>query len=134
MIRFLQIEAETDKMSRKVLIVDDVLFVRKTIADIFIKKGFHVVGEASNARDALKMYKEFKPDLVTMDVVMPGRSGIDATKDIIALDKEARVIIISAMEHENLVMDAINAGARDYIIKPFKESEILKSVDKIFGK
>lgn len=134
MIRFLQTEAETDNMSRKVLIVDDVLFVRKTIADIFIKKGFQVVGEASNARDALKLYKEFKPDLVTMDVVMPGRSGIDATKDIVALDKEARIIIVSAMEHENLVMDAINAGARDYIVKPFKESEILKSVDKIFGK
>src|SRR3954469_22070486 len=106
-------------MARTVLIVDDIAFVRKTLREIFTQAHYEVIGEAADGAEAIEMYAQHAPDLVTMDIVMPKMSGIEATKKIIRMKKEARIIIISAMGQENLVMEAINVGARDYIIKPF---------------
>jgi two-component system chemotaxis response regulator CheY len=117
-------------MGRNVLVVDDVEFVRKTLIDILRAAHFQVVGEAGDGEQAIELFKKLKPDVVTMDVVMPKMSGIDATRRILKLDKDARVVIVSAMGQESLVMEAINVGARDYILKPFSAEEVVKTVER----
>ena len=119
-------------MARKVMIVDDVSFVRKTIAKILTDANYQVVGEAEDGNAAIQMYKKLRPDLVTMDIVMPNMGGIEAARKICQMDKSARVVMISAMEQESLIMEAINAGARDYILKPFSADEILKTLERVF--
>ena len=120
-------------MARKVLIVDDVSFVRKTIAKILTDANYQIVGEAEDGQTAIQMYKKLRPDLVTMDVVMPNMGGIESTKKICLMDKNAKIIMVSAMQQESLIMEAINAGARDYILKPFSAEEIVKTVDRLFS-
>jgi two-component system chemotaxis response regulator CheY len=117
-------------MKRTVLVVDDVAFVRKTLTDILTEAHFQVVGEAADGKQAVEMFERLKPDLVTMDVVMPQMSGIDATRKILKINKDAKVVIVSAMGQENLVMEAINVGAKDYILKPFSAVEVIKTVDR----
>ncbi len=117
-------------MAKTVLVVDDVPFVRETLKKILASAHYQVVGEASDGSQAVDMYVKLKPDFVTMDVVMPEMSGIEATRAIIKLDKLARIFIISAMGQENLVMEAINSGAKDYILKPFSAAEILKTFER----
>ena len=119
-------------MSKKILIVDDVAFVRKTLSEIVTQAGYQVVGEAADGQEAVERYVETRPDLVTMDVVMPMMSGIEATRKIMKLDKDARVVIISAMGQENLVMEAINVGAKDYVLKPFSAADVLKTLERAF--
>src|SRR5262245_58060192 len=116
-------------MAKTVLIVDDVAFVRKTLAAIFADAHYQVVGEAADGMEALNLYAQLRPDVVTMDIVMPQMSGIDATRKILKLHKEAKVVIISAMGQENLVMEAINVGAKDYILKPFTAEEVIRTID-----
>ncbi len=118
-------------MPKTVLIVDDVAFVRKTLAAMLPRSDYQVVGEAHDGAQAVELYKRLKPDLVTMDIVMPKMSGIEATRRILRDDKNARVIIITAMGQENFVMEAINVGARDYILKPFRADEVLKTFDRV---
>lgn len=119
---------------RTVLIVDDVEFVRKTLREIFAQSGgYQVVGEAADGLEAITRYAELRPDVVTMDMVMPEMSGIEATRRLCKMDKNARVVMVSAMGQENLVMEAINAGARDYVLKPFSADMILKTVDRVMG-
>jgi two-component system chemotaxis response regulator CheY len=120
------------KMSDKsrVLIVDDSQVMREMISDILKNQGFVVAGEAKDGHEALDQYKKLKPDIVTMDVVMPKEHGIDAVKKIIAIDKEARIIIISGLYQKTLVMEALEAGASDYVIKPFEPSELIETVKK----
>ena len=120
-------------VSRKVLIVDDVAFVRKTLSDVLSQAGYQVVGEAGDGQEAVNRYAETRPDIVTMDIVMPQMSGIEAIRKIIKMDKDARVVIISAMGQENLIMEAINAGARDYVLKPFSAADVLKTMDRAFS-
>ncbi|MBC7691402.1 MAG: response regulator [Methylotenera sp.] len=115
-------------MAKTVLIVDDVPFVRKTLSDILTEAHYQVVGEAGDGAEAIEMYAKLRPDVVTMDVVMPKMSGIEATQKILKMDKEAKVIIISAMGQANLVMEAINVGAKDYVVKPFSSSDVLNTV------
>jgi two-component system chemotaxis response regulator CheY len=115
---------------KKILIVDDVAFVRNTLREILTGAGYQIVGEASDGAEAVRLYTELKPDLVTMDVVMPHMSGIDATRKIITVAPDARVVIISAMGQENLVMEAVNVGARDYILKPFTSSEVVMTIER----
>ncbi len=116
--------------SRTVLIVDDIPYVRKTLKQILTNRGYKVVGEAENGDEAVRLYQEIQPDLVTMDLVMPKLNGVEATRLILKKNPDARIIILSAMMQENLVADAILAGAKDYIIKPFQTEEVLKVMDQ----
>jgi two-component system chemotaxis response regulator CheY len=120
-------------MPIRVLIVDDAAFMRKMIRDIFSSDDFEVVGEAANGIEAVALFKELNPDLVTMDIVMPQMSGIEATREILSLRSDAVVIICSALGQESLVMEAIEAGASDFIVKPFKSEEVLAVVRKVMG-
>jgi|SRR5665647_547157 len=117
-------------MGKRVLIVDDAAFMRMMIKDILSKNGYEVVGEAENGYIAIEKYKEVKPDLVTMDITMPEMDGITAVKEIVAFDSTARVIMCSAMGQQAMVIDAIQAGAKDFIVKPFQPERVLEAVSK----
>ncbi len=121
-------------MEKTILVVDDIAFVRKTLTQILTKAGYRVVGEASDGREAIEMYAKHRPHVVMMDVVMPGVSGIEATRKIIKADKEAKVIVVSAMGQETLVMDAINAGAKDYLLKPFSANHVITTLERLIGR
>ncbi len=118
-------------MKNRVLICDDAEFMRTLIKDVLTKGGYEIVGEAANGEEAVAKYKMLKPDLVTMDIVMPVKSGIDALKEIIAYDPNAKVVMCSALGQEILVMDAIEAGAKDFIVKPFTEENVLEVIGKV---
>lgn len=120
-------------MSKRVLVVDDSVFMRDIIKDIFAAGGFSVVGEATNGVEAVEKYKELKPDLVTMDLVMPYRNGIDATREILRADNKALVVMCSALGQETMVMEAIEAGAVDFIVKPPRAEDVLAVVKKVLG-
>jgi len=117
----------------RVLVVDDAAFMRMMIKDILTKNGFEVVGEANNGLKAVEMYKIEKPDVVTMDITMPEMDGIEAVKIIKGLDPAAKIIMCSAMGQQTMVMDAIKAGARDFVVKPFQADRVLESIKKIIG-
>ncbi len=117
-------------MAARVLIVDDAVFMRNTLKEIFSGQGFEVVGEASNGVEAVEKQRELKPDIVTMDIVMPFKNGIEATREILAENPAATVIICSALGQESLVMEAIEAGASDFIVKPFKPERVLEVARK----
>lgn len=117
-------------MAKKVLIVDDAAFMRMMIKDILTKNGFEVAGEAENGITAIEKYKDIRPDLVTMDITMPEMDGIAAVKEILAFDPEAKVIMCSAMGQQAMVIDAIQAGAKDFIVKPFQPERVIEAVSK----
>jgi two-component system chemotaxis response regulator CheY len=117
----------------KVLIVDDAAFMRMMIKDILEKNGFDVIGEASNGLKAVELYKAEKPDVVTMDITMPDMDGIEAVKAIKAFDPTAKIIMCSAMGQQSMVMDAIRAGAKDFIVKPFQADRVLEAIKKVVG-
>ncbi|MDD2401313.1 MAG: response regulator [Clostridia bacterium] len=117
-------------MGQKVMVVDDAAFMRMMIKDILTKNGYEVVGEAENGQIGVKKYKELKPDLVTMDITMPEMDGISAVKEIRSIDANARVIMCSAMGQQAMVIDAIQAGARDFIVKPFQPDRVMEAVKK----
>jgi two-component system chemotaxis response regulator CheY len=118
-------------MPKRVLVVDDAVFMRNVIKDIFTAAGFEVIGEASNGLEAVERYQQLKPDLITMDIVMPFRSGIDATREIIKQDPNAVVLMCSALGQESLVMEAIEAGATDFVVKPFRAEDVMAVVHKV---
>lgn len=120
-------------MAKKILIVDDAAFMRMMIKDILTKNGFEVVGEAADGAQAVEKYNELQPDLVTMDITMPEMDGIEAVKQIKAVNPGAKVIMCSAMGQQSMVMDAIKAGASDFIVKPFQADRVLEAVKKIVG-
>ncbi len=117
-------------MAQRILIVDDAAFMRMMIKDILSKNGYEVVGEAENGMVALEKYTELKPDLVTMDITMPEMDGIEALKKIKQSDPSARVVMCSAMGQQAMVVEAIQAGARDFIVKPFQADRVLEAVSK----
>lgn len=116
---------------KTVLIVDDIPYVRKTLKQILSARGFKVVGEAENGEIAVQLYQELQPEIITMDLVMPLVNGVEATRRILAINPDARIVILSAMMQENLVADAIMAGAKDYIIKPFQTDEVMKVMNQV---
>jgi two-component system chemotaxis response regulator CheY len=117
-------------MNKTVLIADDSMVMRKMINDILLDDGFNIIGEAKDGSEALKKYMELKPCLVTMDIVMPREHGIDALRRIMEFDPDARVIVVSGLHQKSLLMEAIGAGARDYVIKPFDRDELLEAARK----
>ncbi|MBB6452913.1 two-component system chemotaxis response regulator CheY [Salirhabdus euzebyi] len=117
-------------MGHKVLIVDDAAFMRMMIKDILVKNDFEVVGEAQDGNQAVEKYKELKPDLVTLDITMPEKDGITALKEIKGLDPSANVIMCSAMGQQAMVIDAIQAGAKDFIVKPFQADRVIEAIKK----
>ncbi|SFH51683.1 two-component system, chemotaxis family, response regulator CheY [Pisciglobus halotolerans] len=120
-----------EKMSKKVLIVDDAAFMRMKLKDILEKNGYSVVAEAENGADAIEKYKAEQPDIVTMDITMPEMDGVEALKGIKAVDAGAKVVMCSAMGQQSMVMDAIRAGALDFIVKPFDSSRVIQALDKV---
>ncbi|MBX6394178.1 MAG: response regulator [Alicyclobacillaceae bacterium] len=120
-------------MSRRILIVDDAAFMRMMIKEILTKHGYEVVGEAVNGVQAVEKYQELKPDLVTLDITMPEMDGIEALKRIRQIDPQAKVIMCSAMGQQAMVIDAIQAGAKDFIVKPFQADRVIEAVRKTLG-
>jgi two-component system chemotaxis response regulator CheY len=121
-------------MALRVMIVDDALFMRNMLKDIFLRAGYEVVAEAENGEAALDLYLENRPDLVTMDIVMPRKSGVEALQEIMAADPAARVVMVSALGQDSLVLEAVEAGAMDFIVKPFKEANVLEIVRRVTGR
>ena len=117
----------------KVLVVDDAAFMRMMVKDILTKHGHEVVGEAVNGVEALDKYRELKPDLVTMDITMPDVDGITALKNIRAEFPDAKIIMCSAMGQQAMVIDSIQAGAKDFIVKPFQAERIKETVEKVLS-
>lgn len=115
----------------RILIVDDAKFMRITLTNILKKANHEIVGEAENGREAVELYRELKPDLVTMDITMPEMSGLDAVKEIKKDFKDAKIIMCSAMGQQKMVVDAIEAGAKDFIVKPFDDSQVVDSISRV---
>lgn len=120
-------------MSHTVLVCDDAIFMRALIADILQPAGFEIVGEAETGAQAVEQYRQLRPDLVTMDIVMPDMGGIDAVRAITEIDADARILMCSAMGQQALVVEAIQAGAKDFVVKPFHPSRVLEAVQRVLG-
>jgi two-component system, chemotaxis family, chemotaxis protein CheY len=120
-------------VSHSVLICDDVVYMRSLVSDILERAGFEVVGEAATGSQAVEKYKELRPDFVTMDIVMPDMGGIDAVREICSYDRNAKVLMCSAMGQQGLVAEALKAGARDFVVKPFEPSRLLEAVKRVLA-
>ena len=120
-------------MSNTVLVCDDAVFMRTLLSDILSQSGFEVIGEAETGVQAIERYKQLRPDLVTMDIVMPDMGGIDAVREITKFDAEARILMCSAMGQQALVVEAIQAGAKDFVVKPFQPSRVIEAVQRVLG-
>ncbi|SDQ58300.1 two-component system, chemotaxis family, response regulator CheY [Virgibacillus subterraneus] len=115
----------------RILIVDDANFMRVTLETIVKEDKHEVIGGAENGEEAIKLYKEMKPDLVTMDITMPVMNGIDAIKEIMEYDSEAKIVVCSAMGQQKVVVEAIEIGAKDFIVKPFDENRVLDTISRV---
>ena len=120
-------------MAKNILICDDAAFMRMMIKDILTKNGYNIVGEAENGAKAVEKYAELKPDLVLMDITMPEMDGIEAIKKIKAADANASIIMCSAMGQQAMVIESIQSGAKDFIVKPFQADRVLEAVQKVVG-
>ena len=120
-------------MAKNILICDDAAFMRMMIKDILTKNGYNVVGEAENGAKAVEKYNELKPDLVLMDITMPEMDGIQALKKIKETDSSAMIIMCSAMGQQAMVIESIQSGAKDFIVKPFQADRVLEAVKKVVG-
>ncbi len=120
-------------MSTRVLIVDDAKFMRHMIKNILVDMGWEVVGEASDGCDVVKMYQELSPDVVTMDIVMPKVSGIEALKELRHVDPQAKVVMISAIDQREPLMEALKLGAVDYVVKPFEKERVSEAMHRVMA-
>lgn len=120
-------------MANGILIVDDASFMRMMIKDILSKNGFTILGEAENGLKAIEKYKELNPDLVIMDITMPEMDGIQAVKEIKKINNNAKIIMCSAMGQQAMVIEAIQAGAKDFIVKPFQADRVVEAVKKVLS-
>ncbi|MCC8150289.1 MAG: response regulator [Lachnospiraceae bacterium] len=117
---------------RKILIVDDAVFLREMLRDVLVKNGYQVVGGAQDGKEAVEKYARLQPDLVLLDITMPVMNGIEALKEIRKIAPDAPVIMCSNMSEQPLVIEAIQNGAKDFIVKPFQAERVLEAVSKIF--
>ena len=118
---------------KTVLVVDDAAFMRVSIKNMLSKNGYEIIGEAGNGKEGVKKYQELSPDIVTMDITMPEMNGIDAVKAIKAADGDAKVVMVSAMGQQPMVIEAIQAGATDFIVKPFQPERVVEALNKALG-
>ena len=117
-------------MAVRVLITDDAAFMRATLRNLLEKEGFVVAGEAANGEEAVRLYQELKPDIVTMDITMPVMNGIDAIKEIMKIDPNAKIIVCSAMGQKPMVIEALQAGAKDFLVKPFEPARVVQALKR----
>jgi two-component system, chemotaxis family, chemotaxis protein CheY len=120
-------------VAHRVLLVDDASFMRMMLKNILVGSGYEVVGEAENGAKAIEQYKALKPDLVMMDIIMPEMGGIDAVREIVKTHPTAKKLMSSSMGQQSLVVEAIQAGAKDFIVKPFQPSNVIEAVKKALG-
>lgn len=118
----------------KVLVVDDSQFMRLNIINYLNKNNFDVVGQASNGSEAIKLYEELRPDIVTMDITMPDMDGVQAVREIVKMDSNAKIIMCSAMGQQAMVIEAIKAGAKGFLIKPLNEERMIMEINKVLSK
>ncbi len=121
-------------MAKRILLADDAAFMRLMLKNILEGAGYEVVGEAQNGREAIEKFRELKPDMVISDMVMPEKGGIDVIREVMAEFPDANVLICSAIGQQALVIEAIQAGAKDYLVKPFEQANVIETVSKIIGK
>jgi len=120
-------------MAHRVLLVDDAAFMRMMLNNILVGAGYEVAGEAENGRAAVDLYKTLKPDVVVMDIIMPEMGGIDAVREIVKMHPSAKILMCSSMGQQSLVVEAIQAGAKDFIVKPFQPSNVIEAIKKALG-
>jgi len=120
-------------MGKRILVADDAACMRLMLRNILTLNGFEVIAEASNGDEAIEAYKDYKPDLVTMDITMPKKDGINAIKKIKEMDPDAKIIVVSAMGQKAMVIDAIKAGAKHFLIKPLEATKVITVVSKMLG-
>lgn len=120
-------------MGNRILVVDDAAFMRMMVKDILVKAGYDVCGEANDGAQAVEKYRELKPDLVTMDITMPEMDGITSLQEIKKMDPMAKIIMCSAMGQQQMVINAIKSGAKDFIVKPFQADRVVEAVKKVIG-
>ncbi|ENQ3080335.1 response regulator [Bacillus multifaciens] len=119
-------------MAHKILVVDDAVFMRTMIKNLLQSNSdFEIIGEAENGIEAIQKYKELQPDIVTLDITMPEMDGLEALKEIIKIDANAKVVICSAMGQQGMVLDAIKSGAKDFIVKPFQADRVIEALTKV---
>lgn len=121
-------------MSKRVLITDDAAFMREMLREIIAEGGYEVVAEAADGEEALERFNEHHPDVITLDIVMPGKSGLEVLRELMVLEPSACVVMCSALGQEALVMEALEAGAKEYIIKPFKPDQVLGALNEALQK
>jgi two-component system chemotaxis response regulator CheY len=114
----------------RVLVVDDAVFMRKVVSDALVKGGHEIIGEAANGQEAVDRFQELKPEVMTLDITMPEKDGLAALKEIIAMDPQARIVMCSALGQESKVLEAIKAGAKDFVVKPFQPDRVLSAIEK----
>lgn len=120
-------------MAQRIMLVDDASFMRMMLKNILVGSGYEVIGEAENGAKAIEQFKALKPDLVIMDIIMPEMGGIDAVREIVKTNPSAKILMCSSMGQQSLVVEAIQAGAKDFIVKPFQPSNVLEAVKKALG-
>jgi len=120
-------------MGKKIMLVDDTKFMRMMLANILKPKGYEIVAEAGDGLEAINLYNQHKPDLVTMDIVMPNMDGIQAVRNITASDGNAKIIMVTAIGQESKVKEAIEAGAKGYLVKPFQAPQVIEEVEKVLS-
>lgn len=118
---------------KRILIVDDAAFMRMSLKSMLERNGFEVVGEAENGDVAVKKYLQLKPDVVTMDITMPEKDGVEALKEIRLLDPNAKVVMVSAMGQEKFIRQSVISGAKSFVVKPFKEEHVIKTLGQVLG-
>lgn len=117
-------------MAKRILVVDDANFMRMIVKDTLSPKGFEICGEATNGNEAVAQYLALKPDLVTMDITMKGKDGLEAAKEILTKDPNARIVMVTALGQEKMLMDCMTIGVKDFVVKPFEPQKIISAVEK----